>query len=160
MPDEPVPAMILTPCPTSLLNALIAVAGIGGVVDVGRIDGVPAALALRIGEAGLEAVELLLPERGEPAGLRVDEGDVDRLRRRRAPGVDPGRRRAGKTRRDERKPRDEERGTRPACRHCNPPTFLGLYLRPDSGVLLQTDGMAVKHVLQTREAVRSSEKAC
>ena len=27
MPDEPVPAMIFTPCPTSLLNALIAVAG-------------------------------------------------------------------------------------------------------------------------------------
>ena len=27
MPEDPVPAMILTPCPTSFLNAAIAVAG-------------------------------------------------------------------------------------------------------------------------------------
>src|SRR5581483_5687766 len=57
---------------------------IGRVVDVGRIDRVLAALAVHVGEPGPEAVVRLLPERGETAGLRVDEGDVHgrcRLRR-------------------------------------------------------------------------------
>ena len=61
----------------------------------------------------------------EPAGLRIDEGDIDRFRGRRRTGVDPGRRGAGETRPDERKSRDEKRGARPACRHVNPPNVRG-----------------------------------
>ena len=55
---------------------------IGRVVDVGRVDRVAAALALRVGEAGVEAVEHPPAEGRETAGLRVDEGDVDGLRGR------------------------------------------------------------------------------
>src|SRR5581483_10590681 len=109
---------------------------IGRVVDEGGIDRVAAALAVRVRQTGVEPVELLLSEGGEPAGLRVDEGDVDRAGGMRARATGGGRRKRGEEQSD---PAQEQRRPLPASCHVDPPrremNRARENMRPDSGLM-------------------------
>ena len=136
----------LVPLADQILRGRDGLRRVGRVVDVRGLDRVAAALALRVLEAELEALDLLGAELRQQPGAGVDEADFHGLRSRSALRANPRRRGAREAGRDKRGHPKEERTARPASCHFNPPSRVAPKpnMRPDSGLLLHACSGVVK----------------